>query len=71
MILFCTLVYAFFVFIDVVPIVQSKKWRVLITYGVLITTAYTFTVLIEFGVQLPSPLMPIKELIAAIVGNTD
>jgi hypothetical protein len=70
MFLFCTLVYAFFVFIDVVPIVQNKKWKVFAVYGIIIVTAYVFTVLTELGVQLPSPLTPIKKLITLIVGNT-
>ncbi len=70
MFLFCTLVYAFFVFTDVVPLVQNKKWKVLAVYGVIFITAYVFTVLTELGVQLPSPLTPIGDLVASIVGST-
>jgi hypothetical protein len=41
----------------------------LIIYLIMIITAYTFSVLTELGVKLPSPTYPIKHIVTAIFGG--
>jgi hypothetical protein len=69
LLILCTLVYVFFVMIDVIPFVKNKKWKVLAAYGVIFVTAYIFSVLTELGVKIPSPAVPLKQLVTAIVGK--
>lgn len=69
MLILCTVVYAFFILIDAIPLVKKKLWMVLAIYSILITTAYVFTVLTELGVKIPSPADPIKQLVISIVGK--
>lgn len=69
MLLFCTMVYVFFVLMDVIPIIRNKNWKVLVIYAVLMMTAYTFTVLTEFGVKIPSPSNPIKQVVISVFGK--
>jgi hypothetical protein len=69
MLVLCTLVYGLFVFTDVIPIAKNKRWKVLAVYTALFVTAYIFSVLTELGVQLPSPAVPLKALVTAIVGR--
>lgn len=69
MLILCTAVYVLFILIDVIPIIKNKQWKVLIIYSALITTAYTFSVLTELGIKLPSPTYPIKHIITAILGG--
>lgn len=69
MLILCTLVYVLFVFIDVIPIAKNKRWKVLAVYGVIFVTAYIFSVLTELGVKIPSPAVPLKQLVTAITGK--
>lgn len=69
MLILCTLVYASFVLFDAVPLVKNKRWKVLAVYTILFITAYTFSVLTELGVKIPSPAVPLKQIVTAIVGS--
>lgn len=69
MLMLCTMVYTFFILIDVIPIVKNKKWKVLVIYSALICTAYTFSVLTELGIKIPSPANPLKQIVTSIVGR--
>ncbi|SHI13277.1 hypothetical protein SAMN02745823_02674 [Sporobacter termitidis DSM 10068] len=64
----CTMVYISFALIDLIPIVRNKRWKVLAVYAVLILASYTFSMLTEQGIQLPSPAGPLKDLVTSIVG---
>lgn len=69
MLILCTMVYILFLCIDIIPILKNKEWKVFIIYSIIITTAYTCTVLTEMGVKIPSPSNPLKEMITSIVGK--
>lgn len=69
MIVFCSLTYLTFLLVDIIPIVKSKQWKVMIIYSTLIITAYTFTVLNELGVKIPSPSDPIRLIVTSIFGK--
>ena len=69
MLILCTMVYLFFVLIDGIPIVKNKQWKVLTIYTILITAAYTFTVLTDIGVKIPSPADPLKQLVISVIGK--
>ena len=69
MIILFTMVYLLFLYIDIIPILKNKEWKVFIIYSIIITTAYTCTVLSELGVKIPSPANPLKEMITSIVGK--
>lgn len=69
MLMLCTLTYALFVVIDIVPIIKNKRWKVLAVYTVFFVTAYIFSVLTELGVEIPSPAVPLKQIVTAIVGQ--
>jgi hypothetical protein len=60
------MVYVVFLLIDFGDFLHNKKWKVIAVYSVLISTAYVFTVLNEMGVKLPSPAVPIKDLISSL-----
>jgi hypothetical protein len=60
------MVYVVFLLIDLGDLLKNKKWKVIAVYSVLISTAYVFTVLNEMGVKLPSPAVPIKDLISSL-----
>jgi hypothetical protein len=65
----CSLVYLVFILFEVIPIIRNKKWKVLVIYMILITVAYTLTVLNDIGVKIPSPSKPIKSLITSVIGK--
>lgn len=69
MLILCTMVYILFLCIDIIPILKNKEWKVFFIYSIIITTAYTCTVLTEMGVKIPSPSNPLKEMITSIVGK--
>lgn len=69
MLLLCTLVYVFFILVDVIPIVKNQRWKVLTVYTIFFIMAYTFSVLTELGVKIPSPAGPLKQIVTAIVGS--
>lgn len=71
MLLFCTLVYALFVFTDVIPLVKTKRWKVLAVYGAIYAAAFIFTFLLELGVEIPSPAVPLKQLVTAVIGRPE
>lgn len=69
MLILCTAVFLFFALLDVIPIVRNRQWKMLIIYSVIFITAYTFSVLTEFGVKIYSPSYPIEHIITAIFGG--
>ncbi len=69
MLIFSTLIYAFFILLDVIPMARNKQWKVLVIYIGLITTAFVLTMLMELGVKLPSPAKPIERIVTAIIGR--
>ncbi len=71
LILLYTLAYIFFVFIDLIPLYQSKCWKLFWTYSILMTVSYIIIFLIVLEVKIPSPAVPIKKAVSAIFGLSE
>lgn len=69
MLIICTMVYIFFVVIDVIPMMKNKQWKVLAIYSIFIAAAYVLSVLTELGVKIPSPAGPLKQIIMSVIGK--
>lgn len=67
MILFVIIGYLLVSFIDMVPLIQQKKKKEAILYGVLMVCAFTLSVLLSLGIPVPSPAHPIENLIKGVL----
>lgn len=54
---------------EVIPMVKNKQWKVLIIYSIVMSTAFTLTLLHDLGIDIPSPANPLKKLVTSIVGK--
>lgn len=63
-----TLVFAFFIMIDLIPLYKNRKWKSFWTYTALLSVSYVFNLLIVIDVKLPSPAIPIKKMLSTLFG---
>ena len=71
LLILCTSVYVFFILIDFIPVVKKRKWKTVAIYSILFITAYTLSMLTELGVKIPSPAVPLKQIVTSIIGKQD
>ena len=64
--IFCTITAALFIIFELLPLFREKKRKAFWTYLILISLSYINEVLINLGIKLPSPLIPITKLITFI-----
>lgn len=69
MLFMCTVVYLSFLLIDFIPVLKSKNLKNIILYSLIIITAYTFTVLKDLGIKIPSIANFLKEITLLIVNS--
>ncbi len=65
---FCTVSIALFIIFELVPIFREKKWKVFVTYIVLILISYINDICYFFDINVPSPHLLIDKLIVLIYG---
>lgn len=63
-----SMLFLFFVIIDLIPMFRDKRWKSFWTYTVLLLTAYVLIFLIVLDIKIPSPTVPIKKMITALFG---
>lgn len=66
MLIMCSSIYIFFVFVDLIPIYRSGKYKLFSVYTLMLTVSYVIRVLISIGIKIPSPVEPIKEIVISI-----
>lgn len=66
LLILCSLIYAFYILSDLVPVFKGEKRRVFWVYLVLFCTSYILHVMIVLNIKIPSPAVPIKKLILSI-----
>lgn len=69
MILLILLVYALFVYIELVPLYRNKQWHNFWVNACLTAISFAIALLLNFGIKIPSPAEPIKMLITSMVGQ--
>lgn len=62
-------VYTLLVIYEFIPLYKQKLWRDLTVNAVLSLLSFTAAMLLSFKVAIPSPAVPIKELITSIFGK--
>lgn len=60
------LVYGLIVLLDIVPIYKDKPKKDFWVSTSLLTVSFIITVLLSFGINIPSPAGPLKQLINMI-----
>lgn len=61
-----TFVFAGFILFDLLPIVQTKRWKVFCIYTTLLAVSIVLNVLYALNIKLPSPAGFIKRVISLI-----
>jgi uncharacterized membrane protein len=67
MILIMTMVYALFMGFDFIPVYRGKNTKLIWLYLSLLICSFSITILIGFGVKVPSPAPPIKKIITPFI----
>mgnify|MGYP005836666087 CR=1 FL=1 len=67
-IIFCTLIYLFFIVNDLIPVYKEEKRNVFWLYISLFAFAYIMHLLILIDVKLPSPAEPIRKAVTSLFG---
>jgi uncharacterized membrane protein len=65
-IIFCSIIYLLFILFDLKPIAKSKDFKAFWFYTILLVLTYAVHLLVNFGVQIPSPADPIAKGIEAL-----
>lgn len=65
-IIFCSIIYFFFVIFDLKPLAKNKDFKAFWFYTVLLILTYAVHILIGIGVDIPSPAEPIAKGIGAL-----
>lgn len=65
-IIFYSLFYLTFIFIDLIPIYKNKQRKLFWIYLIMTVFSYTIIILIGVGVRIPSPALIIKNVITSI-----
>jgi hypothetical protein len=68
LVLIITFVLVFFILADLIPIYINKQWKLFWVYSVMMLFVYVLMIFIALGIKIPSPAIPIKNLITAILG---
>ncbi len=68
MIALCSVIFMFFIFFDLLPLLSEKLWKEFWIYSALISSSYVIHILLALDYRLPSPAVPIKRLVQAIFG---
>jgi hypothetical protein len=63
-----TFACAFFILTDLIPAYQNKQWKLFWVYSAMMALVYVLTIFIALGIKLPSPAVPLRNLITAIFG---
>ena len=63
-----TFVFIMYFITDIVPVYKNKQWKLFWAYSVMMAFAYVLLFLISIGIDIDSPLKPVKRLIIAIWG---
>ncbi|GEM_PF-876397 len=66
LIIFCTIVYLFYIIHDLIPTYKSERKSVFWVYVSLFALSYIIHLLILLDVKLPSPSEPLKKLVTFI-----
>lgn len=69
MIVLIIAVYSFLVVFELLPLYKKKLWHDFWTNFGLTILSFTFAVLLNFGVYIPSPEEPIRLFIESIIGK--
>lgn len=64
-----TIICFIFILIDLMPMYQSKSWRLFWIYTVTMVFGYILVILIGLGIKIPSPSEPLKMIITTIFGK--
>lgn len=69
--MFIIIILVFFIiaWAEMVPLYKNKKKKELTVYSVFFCTAFILSMLISFGVEIPSVAKGIKVIVEAIIGK--
>jgi len=56
-------------FLEIFYLYKQKQKKELALYSVMIIAALTISLLLSYGVKIPSPAKPIKQIITTIIGE--
>jgi hypothetical protein len=68
MILLIILVYAVIGFFEISALIKQQKMKEIILYSFVFLSAFVLSILINLGVQIPSPAKPIENTVKIIKG---
>ncbi len=63
-----TFVGVLFILTDLIPVYQNKRWKLFWVYSAIMAFVYVLTIFITMGIKLPSPAVPLRNLITEIFG---
>lgn len=66
---FIFLFYAAVGFLEIVPLKKEKRKNKLYIYSSLLSISALISILITLGVKIPSPAVPIKQIIISMFGE--
>ncbi|MDP4084129.1 MAG: hypothetical protein Q8934_05875 [Bacillota bacterium] len=69
MIILVVIAYSLLFIFEFFPLYNQKQWRDLWLTMILGLCSFTLIALLSFGVKIPSPAMPIKNVILSIFGK--
>ncbi len=55
---------------EIVPLVKHKQIKELVVYSILFSFAFTLSLLLSLDVKIPSPAIPIENIIKSIIGKS-
>ena len=68
LIVMVSIALVYFVFADFVPACKSRSWKLVWVYAVMMVFMYVLVVLTAMDIKLPSPTVPLKKIVEAILG---
>lgn len=63
-----TLICAFFIRVDIVPLYRSKNWLAFWVYSIILSSVYILNILISLDLKIPSPTIPLEKMVSKIWG---
>lgn len=69
LIVMVSIALVYFVFADFVPACKSRSWKLVWVYAVMMVFMYFLVILTAMDIKLPSPAVPLKKIIEAILGR--
>jgi hypothetical protein len=64
-----SMVYIYYIFTDLIPLYRDKKIKLFWFNTSLFLISYIISILIVLNVALPTPAVPIKNIVTAILGQ--